>query len=89
MGQRNEKGKACYLQIIFWVFKEREDLSLMDKFTEIKIEEIFEEENNLNFYWIYHFINAEVKIVGRSSIKPKCFRQIVRYVKWVIILKIN
>ena len=53
----------------------------MDKFTEIKIEEIFEEENNLNFYWIYHFINAEVKIIGKSSIKPKCFRQIVRYVK--------
>ena len=53
----------------------------MDKFTEIKIEEIFDEENNLNFYWIYHFINGEVKIVCKSSINPKCFRQIARYSK--------
>ena len=32
---------------------------------------------------------TEIKIIGKSLVKPKCFRQIARYVKWVIILRIN
>ena len=27
----------------------------MDKITEIRIEEIFDEENNEHYYWIYYF----------------------------------
>jgi hypothetical protein len=53
----------------------------MDKITEIIIEEIFDEENNEHYYWIYHFKNDEVKIIGKSSVKPQCYRQITRYKK--------
>ena len=61
----------------------------MDKITEIRIEEVFDEENNQHYYWIYYFKNSEVKIIGKSSVIPQFHRQIARYVKWVIILKIN
>ena len=40
----------------------------MDKITEIRIEEIFDEENNQHYYWIYYFKNGEVKIIGKSSV---------------------
>jgi len=53
----------------------------MDKNTEIRIEEIFDEENNQRYYWIYYYKNSKVKIIGKSSVKPQCYRQIVRYVK--------
>ena len=53
----------------------------MDKITEIRIEEIFDEENNHHYYWIYYFKNGEVKIIGKSSVKPQCYRQIARYLK--------
>ena len=53
----------------------------MDKITEIRIEEVFDEENDYHYYWIYYFKNEEVKIIGKSSVKPKYFRQITRYVK--------
>ena len=61
----------------------------MDKITEIRIEEVFEEENNQHYYWIYYYKNDEIKIVGKSSVKPQCYSQIARYIKWEIILKIN
>ena len=38
----------------------------MDKITEIRIEEIFDEENNQHYYWIYYFKNGEVKIFGKG-----------------------
>ena len=60
----------------------------MDKITEIRIE-VFDEENNQHYYWIYYFKNEEVKIIGKSSVKPQYYRQIARYVKWIIILRIN
>ena len=41
----------------------------------------FDEENNEHYYWIYYFKNDEVKIIGKSSVKPQCYRQIARYVK--------
>ena len=53
----------------------------MDKITEIRIEEVFDEENNQHYYWIYYFKNSEVKIIGKSSIIPQFHRQIARYVK--------
>ena len=53
----------------------------MDKITEIRIEEIFDEENNQHYYWIYYYKNDEVKIIGKSSVKPQCYRQIARYKK--------
>tara|TARA_B100001250_G_scaffold232241_1_gene199393 strand:+ start:678 stop:839 length:162 start_codon:yes stop_codon:yes gene_type:complete len=53
----------------------------MDKITEIRIEEIHDEENNQKYYWIYYYKNYEIKIIGKSSVKPRFFRQIVRYLK--------
>ena len=53
----------------------------MNKITEIRIEEIFDEENNKHYYWIYYYKNEEIKIIGKSSVKPQCYRQIARYVK--------
>ena len=60
----------------------------MDKITEIRIE-VFDEENNQHYYWIYYFKNEQVKIIGKSSVKPQCYNQIARYLKWETILKIN
>jgi len=53
----------------------------MDRITEIRIEEIFDEENNQHYFWIYYFINDELKIIGKSSVKPECYRQITKYKK--------
>ena len=30
----------------------------MDKITEIRIEEILDEENNQHYYWIYYYKNS-------------------------------
>ena len=54
----------------------------MDKITEIRIEEIFDEKSNQHYYWIYCFKNEKVQIIGKSSVKPICYRQIARYLKW-------
>ncbi len=54
----------------------------MDKITEIRIEEIQDEENSQKYYWIYCYKNDVIKIIGKSSVKPKCFRQVARYLKW-------
>ncbi len=53
----------------------------MDKITEIRIEEIFDEKSNQHYYWIYCFKNEKVQIIGKSSVKPICYRQISRYLK--------
>tara|TARA_B100001540_G_C15342799_1_gene433222 strand:- start:106 stop:267 length:162 start_codon:yes stop_codon:yes gene_type:complete len=53
----------------------------MDQITEIKIEEIFDEENNQHYFWIYYFKNGKIEIIGKSSVKPQCYKQIVRYLK--------
>ena len=52
-----------------------------DRITEIRIEEILDEENNQKYYWIYYYKNEEIKIIGKSSVKPQCFRQVARYLK--------
>ena len=54
----------------------------MDKITEIRIEEILDEENNEKYYWIYYYKNDEIIIIGKSSVRPQCFRQVARYLKW-------
>ena len=61
----------------------------MDKITEIRIEEVIDEENNQHYYWVYYYKNDEVKIIGKSSVKPQCYRQIARHKKWQTILEIN
>ena len=35
----------------------------MDQITEIRIEEIFDEENDQHYYWIYYYKNEEIKII--------------------------
>ncbi len=54
----------------------------MDRITEIRIEEILDDENNQKYYWIYYYKNGEIKIIGKSSVKPQCFSQVARYLKW-------
>ena len=61
----------------------------MDQITEIRIEEIFDEENNQHYFWIYYFKNGKIETIGKSSVKPKCYKQIARYLKWKTILKIK
>ena len=51
----------------------------IDKITEIRIEEVIDEENNENYFWIYYFRNRKIEIIGKSSEKPQCYRQVVRY----------
>jgi len=53
----------------------------MDKIHEIRVEEVFDEENNQHYYWIYYFKNKKIKIIGKSSVKPQCYKQIARYLK--------
>jgi len=31
--------------------------------------------------WIYYYKNKEIKIIGKSSVKTKCYKQIPRYLK--------
>ena len=75
------KVRLAIFKLYFEYVKKRKDLPLMDKITEIRIEEIFDEENNQHYYWIYYYKNEEVKIIGKSSVNPQCYRQIARYVK--------
>ena len=39
----------------------------MDKITEIRIEEIFDEENNQHYYWIYYFNDYWINPQAQSS----------------------
>tara|TARA_B110000438_G_C15240333_1_gene405389 strand:- start:269 stop:427 length:159 start_codon:yes stop_codon:yes gene_type:complete len=48
----------------------------MDKIHEIRIEEVYNNEEGTHFYRVYYGVNEEIKILGESSIKPK----LVRYV---------
>ena len=50
-----------------------------DKITEIRIEEVIDEENNENYYWVYFVRNGKIEIIGKSSEKPQCFRQLAIY----------
>ena len=51
----------------------------IDKISEIRIEEVIDEENKENYYWIYYVRNGKKEIIGKSSEEPQCYRQVVRY----------
>ena len=51
----------------------------MDKIHEIRIEEVYDNDEGTHFYRVYYEINKKIKILGESSIKPK----LVRYVSKV------
>ena len=51
----------------------------IDKITEIRIEEVIDEENKENYYWVYYVRNGKIEIIGKSSEKPQCYKQVVRY----------
>ena len=51
----------------------------MDKITEIRIEQIFDEESDQNYLWIYYYTNGEIEILSFAS---QMLKQIVRYLKW-------
>ena len=51
----------------------------MDKITEIRIEEIKDLKNNENYFWVYYIKNGKVEIIGKSSEKPQCYRQVAIY----------
>ena len=53
----------------------------MDKITEIRIEEIYNDENEEHYFWVYIYKNNKVEIIGKSSVRPQCYRQIARYLK--------
>ena len=53
----------------------------MDKITEIRIEEIYNEENEEHYFCVYIYKNNKVEIIGKSSVRPQCYRQIARYLK--------
>ena len=61
----------------------------MDKITEIRIEHVIDEENDQDYYWIYYYKNRKIKIIGKSSVKPQCYKLEARYLKLVDGLKIN
>ena len=64
------------------LFRENIFRSLMkkiDKITEIRIEEVIDQENNENYYWIYFVRNGKIEIIGKSSEKPQCYRQVAVY----------
>ena len=75
------KSRLAFYRIYFELIQKRKGSSLMDKITEIRIEEVFDEENDQHYYWIYYFKNEKVKIIGKSSVKPQCYKQIARYIK--------
>lgn len=51
----------------------------IDKISEIRIEEVTDEENNENYYWVFFVRNGKIEIIGKSSEKPQCYRQVVIY----------
>ena len=48
----------------------------IDKITEIRIEEVIDKESKDNYYWIYFVRNGKIEIIGKSSEKPLCYRQL-------------
>ena len=57
----------------------KDQMKKIDKITEIRIEEVIDEENNENYYWVYFVRNGKIEIIGKSSEKPQCFRQLAIY----------
>jgi hypothetical protein len=55
--------------------------TMLDRIEEIRVEEVFDEENDQYYYFVYYFKNQKINLIGKSSVKPVCYRQIVRYCK--------
>ena len=52
----------------------------IDKITEIRIEEVKDYENNNFYYYIYCVKDTGERIeVGKSEIKPQCYKQVAIY----------
>tara|TARA_B100000700_G_C14879712_1_gene777462 strand:- start:72 stop:242 length:171 start_codon:yes stop_codon:yes gene_type:complete len=52
----------------------------LEKITEIRIEEIKDYDNNEFYYYIYCVKDTGERIeVGKSSIKPTCYKQVAIY----------
>jgi len=51
----------------------------IDKISEIRIEEVTDEENDENYYWVYFVRNGKIEIIGKSSENPQCYRQVAIY----------
>ena len=52
----------------------------IDKITEIRIEEIKDYDNNNFYYYIYCVKDTGERIeVGKSEIKPQCYKQVTIY----------
>ena len=52
----------------------------IDKITEIRIEEIKDYDNNNFYYYIYCVKDTGERIeVGKSEIKPQCYKQVAIY----------
>ena len=52
----------------------------MDKITEIRIEEVKDYENNEFYYYIYCVKDSGERIeIGKSKIKPQCYKQVAIY----------
>ena len=52
----------------------------MDKISEIRIEEVKYYENNEFYYYIYCVKDSGERIeIGKSKIKPQCYKQVAIY----------
>ena len=51
----------------------------MDKIYEIRVEEVFDREENIHFFRVYLEINNQIKIIGTSSVRPQLVRYISEY----------
>ena len=67
-------------------FEADKKVFIMDYNTAIKseflkhlLENMGDEENKENYYWVYYIRNGKIEIIGKSSEKPQCYKQIVRY----------
>ena len=66
-------------KIVPFPAKNLKDVKLMDKITEIRIQEINDLENKKKYFFVYYVKNEKIEIIGKSSIKPQCYRQVATY----------
>ena len=73
-GNNSGIWNILFRKIIFRSFMKK-----IDKISEIRIEEVIDKEDNEKFYWVYFVRNGKIEIIGKSSEKPQCYRQIAIY----------
>ncbi len=57
----------------------KKKIGKLDKITEIRIEHVLDREENNNYYFVYFVRNGKIEIIGKSSKKPQCYRQVAIY----------